>query len=174
MGGPKERYKKDENHPGERFFILFLIFSILLSACTQRVAGVDIPVLANLQGGILATFRVHNQMFRVWITNPNTIQQIFDLQTGKSRANIPEGSILLGPGENNYNSPYSWHLDPDNIEMSASVPDPACNVDPEQVETHLQNYVDQIRRYCPSAAILINVQDYRAPLPGRQTAMVTH
>lgn len=154
--------------------IIFLILPFLLSACIQRVASADIPVVANLNGGILATFKVQDQQFRVWVKNPDTIQQILDLQAGKSNANIPEGRLLLGPGENNYNQPYSWHLDPENIQMKTKSVEASCNVDPETVDRSVKKFINDIGRYCPSKAVLVNIQDYREPLPGLQTAMILH
>ncbi len=49
-----------------------------------------------LEGGVLATFRVSREEFRVWVTNEATIQQIFDLRDGKSSANIPNGALREG------------------------------------------------------------------------------
>ena len=42
-----------------------------------------------LEGGILATFQVSQEEFRVWVTNEETIEQIFDLRDGRSTASIP-------------------------------------------------------------------------------------
>jgi hypothetical protein len=58
--------------------------------------------------GVLATFDVDGEQFRVWVTNPQTIQQILELEQGKSMANIPNGRILRGPGYQDHNTPWSW------------------------------------------------------------------
>lgn len=58
--------------------------------------------------GVLATFDVDGEQFRVWVTNPHTIQQILELEQGKSMANIPNGRILRGPGYQDHNAPWSW------------------------------------------------------------------
>jgi hypothetical protein len=112
---------------------------------------------AELKGGILATFEVAGEQFRVWVTNPQTVQQILDLAAGTSSASIPNGRILRGPGSADYNLPWSWHLDPEEIEM-AEMTIEACDGTPSYVEEHLAEFVDTIGRYCPWSARLVEVQ----------------
>jgi hypothetical protein len=114
----------------------------------------------ELQGGALATFAVHDETFRVWVTNAETIQQLIDLQEGRSQANIPNGEILRSPGEGDHNEPWSWHLHPENIEM-AEVTMELCDGLPSFVEEELDMFVEQVGRYCPWAADLVNLEDRR-------------
>ena len=58
------------------------------------------------------------ERFHVWVTNSGTIQQIRDLQAGKSQANIRNGRISRGPGLGGHNLPWVWHLDPEAIEVA--------------------------------------------------------
>ena len=88
---------------------------LLLAACAVPVGTPDAD---ELNGGILVAFDVVGEEFHVWVTNPQTIEQILDLQQGISSANIPNGRILHGPGRGGHNSPWSWHLDPVDIEMA--------------------------------------------------------
>lgn len=110
----------------------------------------------ELQGGVLATFDVAGEQFRVWVTNPQTIQQILDLAAGNSLANIPNGRIVRGPGEADHNLPWSWHLDAEEIEM-AEMTIEVCDGTPSYVEEHVDEFADTVGRYCPWSARLVSV-----------------
>jgi hypothetical protein len=114
----------------------------------------------GLEGGVLATFEVVNDMFSVWVTNETTIQQLFDLWAGASSANIPNGRILRGPGEGGHNEPWSWHLDPEDITM-AEVTIELCDGTPLLVEEDLDYWVDTVSYYCPWSAELVRLLDFR-------------
>lgn len=137
--------------------ILWVACVFMLPACT--IPGRTTPQAPDeLQGGILATFAVNGEQFRVWVTNETTIQQIRDLQAGESMANIPNGVIRRGPGPGNYNAPYNWHLDPQEIEM-AEMTIELCDGAPSYVEENIAEFVDTVGRYCPWSAELENLQD---------------
>jgi inhibitor of cysteine peptidase len=110
----------------------------------------------ELQGGVLATFEVAGEQFRVWVTNPQAVQQILDLAAGNSLANIPNGRIVRGPGEGDHNLPWSWHLDAEEIEM-AEVTIEVCDGTPSYVEEHVDEFVETVGRYCPWSARLVSV-----------------
>ncbi len=112
-----------------------------------------------LTGGVLATFAVGQDRFRVWVTNPVAANTIMELQAGTSLANIPNGSIRQGPGVENHNAPWNWHLDSNDIEM-AELTTEVCDGAPSYVETHLNDYL-QIGRYCPWGAQLVSADDRR-------------
>jgi hypothetical protein len=118
------------------------------------------PDSGDLSGGALATFEVAGEEFSVWVTNPQTMEQILDLQSGASRANIPNGVILRGPGEAGHNAPWSWHLDPEQIEM-AEVTTEVCDGTPSFAEDELDYFVEDVGRYCPWSAQLVAIDDYR-------------
>lgn len=113
-----------------------------------------------LAGGILATFAVGDEQFRVWVTNPATIEQILALQAGTSTASIPNGVIHYGSGAGGHNAPWSWHLDPEQIEM-ADFTTEVCDAAPSYVEENLDEFVEVVGRYCPWGATLVTVEDYR-------------
>lgn len=129
---------------------------LIVASCSQQAT----PTPAGLAGGVLAAFEVEGMRFHVWVTNATTIQQILDLQAGKSEATIPNGRILRGPGQASHNAPWSWHLDPEDIEM-AEVTMELCDGTPAFVEESLSDFVDNIKRYCPWGARLVAVKDYR-------------
>ena len=134
--------------------------SILVLGLIACGAPTATPEPSELSGGILATFQVVDEEFRVWVTNPDTIQQILDLQRGISSANIPNGRILRGPGQADHNEPWSWHLDPEQIEM-AEITVEVCDGAPSSVEEELDYFVETVGQYCPWSARLVAVEDYR-------------
>lgn len=142
--------------------LLLLVSAVLLSglsACDSDSNGGDEHDPA-LDGGIVATFTNQDETFRVWITNETTIQQVLALQAGTSDANIPNGKILHGPGVADHNEPWSWHLDPEDIEM-ADLTIEVCDGRPSYVEENVDEFVDVVDRYCPWGAELVDVEDYR-------------
>jgi hypothetical protein len=121
--------------------------------------------MITLKDGILVTFDVVGEQFKVWITNPNTIEQVKDLQAGKSKATIPNGRIHRDSGECDHNAPYRWHLDPQEIVM-AEVAIEVCDARPSYVEAHVDEFVDTVTRFCPWSTKLVSVEDLREDLEG--------
>jgi hypothetical protein len=122
-----------------------------------------------LRGGALATFEVEGERFKVWTTNPQTIEDLHELQQGTSTASIPNGRILLGPGRARHNAPYHWHLDPQDIAM-AEVAIELCDGLPSYVEENVDEFVERVRRYCPWAAKLVELQDFTGRVGQQSTA----
>lgn len=120
------------------------------------------PVIVSnpLAGGVLATFEAVGEEFRVWVTNPSTIDQLFALQAGQSNARIPNARLHRGQGRGNHNAPWSWHMDPQEIEM-AEVTIELCDARPSFVEENLDYFVGVVGQYCPWSAELISLTDYR-------------
>jgi hypothetical protein len=133
--------------------ILVIMLVSLPTACRPTPVN-------DLEGGVLATFDVHGDTFKVWVTNPDTIQQLFDLQDGVSQANIPNGRIYHGPGHANHNEPWSWHLDPEDIEM-AEMAIELCDGALWFFEEEVDYFVETVERICPWEAKLVSLEDYR-------------
>ena len=122
-----------------------------------------------LRGGALATFEVEGERFRVWTTNPQTIHDLRDLQQGTSTTNIPNGRILRGPGRARHNTPYHWHLDPQDITM-AEVAIELCDGLPSYVEENVDEFVERVCRYCPCNAKLVKLQDFTGRVAQQQSS----
>jgi len=112
----------------------------------------------TLSGGILATFDVVGERYRIFITNEETIEQVFALQRGESQATIPSGRIVRGQVA--YNQPWSWHIDPEDIHM-AEMTIELCDGLPSHVEGDLDYWVDTVQRFCPWSAELVEIRDFR-------------
>ena len=111
-----------------------------------------------LSGGILVTFDVSGETYKIFITNKDTIADIFALKSGMSQAYIPSGRIVRGAVP--YNAPWSWHIDPEDIHM-AEVTIELCDGRPSQVEANLDYWVDTVKRFCPWSAQITKIEDYR-------------
>lgn len=119
------------------------------------------PDAAGLEGGVLVTFDVTGELFRVWVTNRSTIDKVLALEGGGSSASIPNGRIVRGPGQAGHNGPWNWHLDPEEIDM-ADFTIEVCDGRPSYVEANIEEFVDRVQRYCPWSAKLVDVQDFRS------------
>jgi hypothetical protein len=122
-----------------------------------------------LRDGVLATFEVGGERFRVWTTNPQTIHDLHELRRGTSTANLPNGRNLRGPGRARHNAPYHWHLDPQDITM-AEVAIELCDALPSYVEENVDEFVERVGRYCPWAAQLVELRDYTGRVDRQSSA----
>lgn len=127
----------------------------LAAACLMIITGCAEDTIRDVGDTTMeATFRVEDETFRVRITNSGTIEDIVAVWQRKSTATIPNGALLPGAGEDDYNAPWSWHLDPEDIEM-AEVTTEVCSAKPSEVEAHLDDWLNNVGRYCPWSADLI-------------------
>jgi len=134
------------------FFALFVIFSALHSPnCSS-------PASSDLEGGILATFDVQRERYKIFITNEETIAQVYSLRDGESGANIPSGKLLRG--KVSYNQPWSWHIDSEDIVMAEFTIE-LCDGLPSHIEENLDYWVNTVGRFCPWSATLVSIKDYR-------------
>ncbi|MBM3157569.1 MAG: hypothetical protein FJ004_09855 [Chloroflexi bacterium] len=111
-----------------------------------------------LSGGILVTFDVVGETYKIFITNKDTLADIFALQCGMSQATIPSGRVIKG--EVSYNEPWSWHIDSEDIHM-AEVTMELCDGTPSLVEANLDDWLETVQRFCPWSAKIVKIEDYR-------------
>lgn len=138
------------------FRCLALSFALaLLAACSGGGTSPDIV----LEGGVLATFSVEGETFRLWSTHPGTIDHLLALRNGASDAHIPNGPLLPGPGAGDHNAPWTWHLDPELTTMAESTIE-VCSGRPSYVEAELDAWLS-LGQYCPWAAVLTDLEDLR-------------
>jgi hypothetical protein len=88
------------------FVACWLIISL---CCTGGACG-------GLRGGILVTFDVVGEQYSIFITNKETIKQVYAVQRGENLATIPNGKLIKGGVS--YNQPWSWHIDPEDVVMT--------------------------------------------------------
>lgn len=149
--------------------IILLWCGLLLVACAGNAtptppAPTIAPTLENplagLEGGVLAEFRVVDETFTLWSTNPETMSGLINLLSGPQAAFIPSGPVLTGPGVAEHNAPYGWHLDPAQTVLVEAA-DPDCNWVPSLIEADVTAYIAEHTRFCPSVVELVRVLDLR-------------
>jgi hypothetical protein len=139
----------------ERIFVM--VTALVVSACGSPASPSPDDAL---KGGVVATFAVGSETFRVWIRNTNAIDQVLALQRGTSTESIPNGRLRVGAGQGGHNAPFSWHLDPDDIQMAGATIE-ICDGTPSYIEAHRDEFIAQVNRYCPWGARLLGVVDHR-------------
>jgi hypothetical protein len=141
---------------------LLLAIATLLPACADQFAPTPTPTTFPdlLVDGVVATFDSPGGSFSVFTTNESTIEELFRVQAGESSATIPDGVLVAGDGAGDHNAPWSWHLHRQTVSMveTAGV---LCNGTPAKVEENVENWLQNIRRFCPQDAELVDITDYR-------------
>jgi hypothetical protein len=134
---------------------VFFSLTIAIQGCSDDGMSPN----PELEGGVLATFRVEGETFRLWTTNPTTIADLFALKAGTSQANIPNGPILPGAGQGDHNHPWTWHIDPEGTVMAENTIE-VCSGTPSYVESTLADWL-ALGQYCPWGAVLVKLRDFR-------------
>ncbi len=109
----------------------------------DSVIGCEIEGPVALKGGVLATFSAVGERFQIWVTNEQTIWELYRLGEGDSMASIPIGTILRGPGRAGHNAPYGWHFSPKNTSMAERTVE-VCDGRPSYVEENTGEFVDNV------------------------------
>ncbi len=111
-----------------------------------------------LSGGILVTFDVADEQYSIFVTNNETIEEVFAVQRGESQANIPNGLIVEGTVF--YNQPWSWHIDSEDIHMAEMTIELYDSL-PSFVESELDYWLETVHRYAPWSATIKAIEDFR-------------
>ena len=126
---------------------------MVIAACTGGASPSPGPSTApSASAGVLVTFQVVDQAFRIELTDPADIEIARRLLSGEEAPGIPNGIVVRGdPG---VNTGYSWHIDPDSVEF-ADVTTEVCDGLPSDVEAN----VITSDRYCPWQADVVEIAD---------------
>jgi len=111
-----------------------------------------------LSGGILVTFDVAGDQYSIFVTNNETIEEVFAVQRGESQATIPNGLIVGGAVF--YNQPWSWHMDSQDIHMAEMTIELYDGL-PSFVESELEYWLETVHHYAPWSATIKAIEDFR-------------
>jgi len=85
------------------------------------------------------------ETFRIQVNDPSQIAALESL-IGQGNRKIVSGALRRGHG--GFNTPWSWHMAPDSIEV-VDVTIELCDGRPSDVESDLDYWVDTVGRFCP-------------------------
>jgi hypothetical protein len=110
-----------------------------------------IPIPSEIQG---KSFIVQNGgNFTVYATDPEAIQLLTDNYNGLNNMFVT-GRLVIGNG--GFNSPWSWHLDPDDVTM-AEFSIELCDGTPRDVEDNLPYWLFSVETFCPWNSKVIEI-----------------
>jgi len=96
-------------------------------------------------------FTIGNETIRQFFTNPLTIRIAIEQYYGKN-SKIPNGLVIDDrPGKSVYDKRYSWHMSESGtamVDMATEI----CDAGPQYVENNLDNWLTQVRYFCPWSA----------------------
>lgn len=111
------------------------------------------PSASASEGPVVVTFRVAGEEeYRVLLTEPQDIAIARRLLAGEDAPGIPNG--LVQPGDGGVNAPWSWHIDPGDIEF-AEVTTEVCDGLPSHVEEGSLSGL----RFCPWSAEVVDIEE---------------
>jgi hypothetical protein len=110
-----------------------------------------VPTPGKSPSGVVVTFRVVEEQFRLLVTDADQIEHVRELLAGGEEGRIPNGVIVRG--ETGVNEGWSWHIDPDSLEF-ADMTIEVC----DGLPSHVEDGTLTSDRYCPWSARVIDVQ----------------
>ncbi|HEX6655913.1 MAG TPA: hypothetical protein VF153_06845, partial [Candidatus Limnocylindria bacterium] len=131
---------------------------IILVGCAQApspkpVATATPTPLASGADGVVVTFRVAGQeTYKVLLTEPADIELARAWQDGSAGPLIPNGRVVRG-SDGGVNSGYSWHIDPDDVEL-AELSIEVC----DGLPSHVEDGTLSGDRYCPWSAEIVSIE----------------
>jgi len=99
--------------------------------------------------------QVVEETFVIYATDPQTIQQLIDNYHNKNNFHVT-GKLVVGDG--GFNSPWSWHLDPDSVRM-AEFSIELCDGLPSHVEADLDYWINTAGTYCPWSSKVVQINN---------------
>jgi hypothetical protein len=112
-----------------------------------------IPALSEIQGESFILQTSNGDKFTVYATDPEAIQLLTDNYYGLNNMFVT-GRLVIGNG--GLNSPWSWHLDSDDVTMAEFAIE-LCDGTPREVEHNLPYWLFQVETFCPWSSKVIEI-----------------
>jgi len=132
--------------------VIALVVAFLVACGNDDDQPTPTPTQEPAPSGVVVTFQVVDEEFRVRLTDPDDIAIARQLLAGEEAPSIPNGVVVRG--ETDVNTGYSWHIDPATVEF-ADVTVEVCDGLPSDVESGTITS----DRYCPWAAQVIDIAE---------------
>jgi hypothetical protein len=113
-----------------------------------------VPTPSSPPSGVIVTFRVVDEVYRILVTDPGQISHVEDLLAGGEEGRIPNGLIVRG--ETGVNEGWSWSIDPSSLEF-ADMTTEVC----DGLPSHVEDGTLTSERYCPWSAEVIDIAPLR-------------
>jgi hypothetical protein len=118
-----------------------------------RVSTNTIPRPSEIQGKSFTLQTANGDNFKVYATDPEAIQLLTDNYYGLNNMFV-SGRLIIGNG--GFNSPWSWHLDPDDVSMTEFAIE-LCDGTPSEVENNLPYWLFQVETFCPWSSKVVEI-----------------
>jgi hypothetical protein len=122
-------------------------------AMNGRVSTNIIPSPSEIRGKLFILQTANGDNFKVYATDPEAIQLLTDNYYGLNNMFVM-GRLVIGNG--GFNSPWSWHLDPDHVTMAEFAIE-LCDGTPSEVEHDLPYWLFQVETFCPWSSKVIEI-----------------
>jgi hypothetical protein len=122
-------------------------------AMTGRLSTNNLPSPSEIQGKSFILETANGDKFKVYATDPEAIQLMTDNYYGLNNMFVM-GRLVIGDG--GFNSPWSWHLDPDYVTMAEFAIE-LCDGTPSEVEHNLPYWLFQVETFCPWSSKVIEI-----------------
>jgi hypothetical protein len=122
-------------------------------AMNGRVSTNIIPSPSEIRGKSFILQTANGDKFNVHATDPEAIQLLTDNYYGLNNMFVM-GRLVIGNG--GFNSPWSWHLDPDHVTMAEFAIE-LCDGTPSEVEHNLPYWLFQVETFCPWSSKVIEI-----------------
>lgn len=118
-----------------------------------RVSTNILPSPSEIQGKSFILETANGDKFKVYATDPEAIQLLIDNYYGLNNMFVM-GRLVIG--DRGFNSPWSWHLDPDHVTMAEFAIE-LCDGTPSEVEHNLPYWLFQVETFCPWSSKVIEI-----------------
>lgn len=122
-------------------------------AMTGRLSTNILPSPSEIQGKSFILETANGDKFKVFATDPEAIQLLTDNYYGLNNMFVM-GRLVIG--DRGFNSPWSWHLDPDYVTMAEFAIE-LCDGTPSEVEYNLLYLLFQVETFCPWSSKVIEI-----------------
>lgn len=141
----------------KKLLVLILSVAFLISACENDTPTPDCNIEIDGQARIFEFLHTSSgATFLAWTTDSTVIQQVeaqLSLQQSERSQHI-NGKILRLPQNCNLNQQWSWYFAPNEWAL-ADISIEVCDGNPQFVEENLDEFVDNVGRFCPWSSVVL-------------------
>jgi hypothetical protein len=131
---------RNRSEPGH--VLLIMLLGACIATC-QDAAGPEPEAVFEM--------RVVDETFWIGVNDPIQIDSFAARLASGAEGNL-NGELVAGSG--GVNAPWSWHLDPETVQVADFTME-VCDGRPSMVEEDLDYWLETVERYCPWGARVV-------------------